>query len=241
MINLATSFKQKDTAHNTETLRRQRWYIAFREEQKRKEKLEAEAEDALSDFASAVILAQPEQIFEFNQKLDRYDEATVKALMENTEALERIEKQIQEQLKHAHVMEDGRKIFKSADGTWAVDQNGHKLDPQKDDLDLIPQTVVTAEDFLQTNDELKRLQKEHQEILDYQEKLDHARDRADKDNFSQDELDTLEQELETSMPQAVQEQLPDYKPEPQQSITMDMPKMPTISKPDTAMNFEPGM
>jgi len=132
--------------------------------------------------------------------------------MENTEALDFIQNKIDEQLEHAYKIQEGHQVFKSVDGTWAVDQNGRKLDPQKDDLDLIPQTAVTAEDFLQTNDELKRLQKERQEILDYQEKFDHAGDRADADDFSQDEFDGLKNSFNQFMPVEVRRKLPNYDP-----------------------------
>lgn len=53
---------------------------------------------------------------------------------------------------------------------------------------------------------------EQQQILDYQEKLDKARDRSDSDDFTKDERDELDKELEVDMPEAIKSQLPDYGP-----------------------------
>ena len=170
------------------------------------------AEDEFLDFAASAILATEIEVQEFQARLDTYDEATVKALMENTKALEAINERIQENLKHAQVTEDGKRVFKSEDGTWGLDENGTRFDSQTRDMDSIPPTKVTAEEAEKDFEERDLLKRERTELLDYQEKLDDARERSNSDDFTKDELDDLDKELEAGMPQAVKRQLPDYEP-----------------------------
>ena len=83
------------------------------------------------DLASSVILATEIEVQEFQAKLDIYDEVTVKALMENQKALDAINAEIEEKFKDSHVMDDGRKVLKSKDGTWAIDEEGNRLDAKQ--------------------------------------------------------------------------------------------------------------
>jgi len=162
--------------------------------------------------------------------------------MENTEALALIQDQLDAMLDRAFIMEDGRKVFKSEDGTWAVDQDGNKLDPEVDSIEAIPQTQDTAETYLEALEEKQRLEQERQELHDFQDKLDNTREPSNSDDFSKEELDELEKELEADMPQAVKQRLPDYDPskeldmksdfsataEPVGSSVVDMTMMPSM-------------
>lgn len=201
-------------ALHSENLRKERekWFIAAREHKERKELRVEQAEEEFLDFAVSAILATEIEVQEFQARLDTYDEATVKALMENQEALDLLQIQITEMLSSAHVMKDGTRVFKSEDGTWAVDEHGHRLDNETHDIDAISQTKVTAEEYLEVHEQKKQLMQERQELLDYQEKLDNARERSNSDDFTKDELDELDKELEADMPETVKRQLPDYKP-----------------------------
>lgn len=173
------------------------------------------------DLASSVILATEFEVQEFQAKLDIYDEATVKALMENQKALDAINAEIEEKFKDSHVMDDGRKVLKSKDGTWAIDEEGNRLDAQTNDIDEIPETRVKADDVVGDIKKRDELRIERQEIHDYQDKLDNARERSNADDFTKEELDGLDTDLEAEMPMAVKRQMPDYESSQETSLKSD--------------------
>ena len=207
-------------ALHSEALRKERekWFIAAKEHREQKELKAEKAEEEFLDFATSAILATEVEVQEFQATLDVYDEATVKALIENQEALDFIQAQIDSMLSSAYVMEDGTRVFKSEDGTWAVDEHGNRLDQETHNIDEIPQTKHTAEEYLDVKQEEHRLLQERQEIHEYQEKLDNARERSNSDDFTKEELDELEKELEAEMPETVKRQLPDYEPTQETSL-----------------------
>jgi len=221
MLRAIDHFDIKEALQTERDKQRQKWFIAAREQRERKEDIEAKAEDEFFDYAVSEILATQTEIANFQAKLDTYDEATTLALMENTEALAVIQGQLDTMLDRAFVMEDGRKVFKSEDGTWAVDQDGNKLNPEVDSIEAIPQTQDTAETYLEALQEKQRLELERQELHDYQDKLDNARERSNSDDFTKEELDELEKELEADMPQAVKQRLPDYDPSQEIDLKAD--------------------
>jgi len=221
MLRAIDHFDIREALQHEKDQQRKKWFIAAKEQRERKQALEAKAEDEFFDYAISEILASQTEIANFQAKLDTYDEATTLALMENTEALALIQDQLDAMLDSAFITEDGRKVFKSEDGTWAVDQDGNKLDPEVDNIDAIPQTVDTAETYLEALEEKHRLEQERQEIHDYQDKLDDARERSKSDDFSKEELDKLEAELETDTPQAVKQRLPDYDPSQKADLKSD--------------------
>ena len=218
MLRAIDHFDIKEALQDQKDQQRKKWFIAARDQREKKAQLEERADEDFMDYASSVILATEIEVQHFQAKLDVYDEATVKALMENTQALEAVNERIQEKLGHAHTLEDGRKVFKSEDGTWAIDEDGKELEATTNDMDIIPKTKVTAEEYKTDIEERNQLNTERQNILDYQEKLDDARERSHSDDFTREELDALDKELQTGMPMAVKRQLPNYDPSQETSL-----------------------
>lgn len=212
MLRMMENFEFQALRNENLRTEREKWFIAAKNHKERRELKAERAEDEFLHFATSAILATEIQIQEFQARLEIYDEATVKALMENQQALDLLQAQISEMLSTAHVIEDGTRVFKSEDGTWAVDEHGIRLDQNTHNMDTIPQTKYTAEQYLDGHEQKKQLIQERQEILDYQQKLDEARERSNFDDFTKDELDELDNALEAEMPQAVKRQLPDYDP-----------------------------
>jgi len=204
----------------SEVLRKERekWFIAAKEQRELKELKAEKSEEEFLDFMTSAVLAKEFEVEEFQAQLDVYDEVTVKALMENVKALEVVNARIKENLKSAHVMEDGMRVFKSEDGTWGIDEHGQRFDSETHDMHIIPPTRVTAEQAEADFNERNSLLRERTEILEYQEKLDDARERSNSDDFAKDELDELNKELEAEMPEAVKLQMPDF--EPSQETTL---------------------
>lgn len=204
----------------SEVLRKERekWFIAAREQRELKELKAEKSEEEFLDFVTSAVLATEIEVQEFQAQLDIYDEATVKALMENAKALEAVNARIQKNLKSAHVMEDGTRVFKSEDGTWGIDEHGQRFDSETHDMYSIPSTRVTAEEAEKDFIERDLLEREKTEILEFQEKSDYARERSNSDDFTKEELDELGKELEAEMPGAVKRQLPDYEPSQETSL-----------------------
>ena len=221
MLRAVDHFDIKEALQDQKDQQRTKWFIAAREQREKKTQLEERADDDFLDLASSVILATEIEIEQFQAKLDVYDEATVKALMENQVALDLVQTQIDSMLANTHVLEDGTRVFKSEDGTWAVDEHGDRIDSQIQDIDQIPQTKHTAEEYLDVKGQHKQLIQERRSILDYQEKLDDARERSNSDDFSKEELDTLDKELEADMPMTIKRQMSDYDPAQEKSLKSD--------------------
>lgn len=197
---------------------REKWFIVARDQREQQELKVDKSEEAFMELVASVILATEIEIQKFQAKLDTYDEATVKALMENTKLLEANNEKIQENLKHAHTLEDGTRVYKSEDGTWGVNEHGQRFDGDTHDIKTIPSTKVTAEEAEADFRTRDMLQHERTEILEFQEKSDHARERSNSDDFTKEELDELDKELEAEMPTAVRRQMPDYDPSQETSL-----------------------
>ena len=67
----------------------------------------------------------------FNRELDSYEKAAKAALEENArklvEARAKVRAAFKEMLDHAHKLPDGRRVFKSKDGTRVFDQDGRQV------------------------------------------------------------------------------------------------------------------
>lgn len=218
MMRLMDDFEIRALHSENLSKEREKWFIVARDQREQQEIKADKSEEAFMDFAASIILATEIEVQEFQAKLDVYDEATVKALMENTKALESINEKIQENLKHAHTLEDGTRFYKSEDGTWGINEHGQRFDNQTHDMETIPSTKVTAEEAETDFKTRDTLQRERTEILEFQEKSDHARERSNSDDFTKEELDELDKELEAEMPVAVKRQMPDYDPSKEVSL-----------------------
>ena len=132
-------------------------------------------------------------------------------------------------LDQAYVMDDGRRVFKSEDGSYVIDEHGQRVSPDELDFDLISRDKPTAEQYRAGLDARQSLLQEKKKILEFQEKLDDAREKIEDGDLSKQELDDLDAELNAAMPQSVKrhaahiapdDQTPDLasdSPEPEQS------------------------
>lgn len=188
------------------TLERQTAYQRHEEEQRRDlERLEA---------------ATADQIGVFRDRLDHYDTAVVEALMENGEALDKARQRREDIEAKAYRLPDGRMAFKTGDGKRVMDENGKEVPRGVIQPESIPNDAPQWDAFKAATSEEKRLLKERDELHDYQQKLDQARDNLDKGGVTSKDLDTLGDDLEKSMPDAVKqkvgEQGPSREPDAQQ-------------------------
>lgn len=224
LVHLAEHFADDNRFGTTEAARRRQWFIKAKRDNARQEELLDKAEDSMLATAAIVTQATEIQIAEFRAKLDQYDEATIKALNENRIRMDEVKArlaeldiEIQEMLNQAYVMEDGRRVFLTKDGTQAFDEDGNEVSPDELDFNLIGPEKPTWESYSGARDERdalraeqERLEAERQEILDFQEKVDAARDRLDEGDITKDELDALDSELADAMPPSVRKQTPGF-------------------------------
>lgn len=196
-------FQEPNSTDKLADANRRKWFIAARKDKERKTQIEEQSEEALLDFAVAVIVATEIEIQTFQSKLDTYDEATVIALMENQELLDAVNERIADMLSRAYILEDGRRVFKTEDGKRVFDEHGEQIDEAIIHPDVIADDKPTWEAFSKSQDERATLLQEREGLIEYQEKLDDARESSNADSFTKEELDELEAELEADMPQAI--------------------------------------
>lgn len=194
--------------------RRKRDFVHRRNERERKEEIEDKAEAAVSAMAAFAVspLAAVQQIAEFEADLTLYDTATVDALMANDLQLEKVRADLEALLSQAFVMEDGRRVFRTENGTQVIDEFGEEVRPDKIDPATIPDHHPTWEEFAAVRDQYATLQQEHEALIGYQEQLDEAREALAEGEISQAELEDLQAKLIEEMPDAVQARLPQEHP-----------------------------
>lgn len=201
--NLGREFKGR-----TDALFQQRLMRMQREERERRERKEGIAEEASEIVDFALTLVATSEIEDFRLELSTYDAATVDAIQDNAEALEAVEAKLQPYLDQAFILPDGRRVFKTADGLEAYDENGKLLDVDVIDPNLIEDWRPRWETVKPIIEQRERLLQERDELFDYQKKLDDARERLDTGEISRAEFNELRQSLKDQMPDAVREKIP---------------------------------
>jgi len=209
VLELGDHFRSVDGRRQSDWERLQRQFAHKRNEQERREKLEDRMEDNATAFAAGMAVATDIQIQDFEAKLDRYEAATVAALIENQERLDTVTAQMFVLLDQAYVLEDGRRVFKAEDGTQVFDEFGEEVGADEIDPDLIGGDYPTWESYQPLLAEKQALDTEREQLLDYQERLDDARDRIADGDLTEAELDELDAELADLAPPAVRAQVPD--------------------------------
>ena len=231
MVNLGEHFASDDRSRHSEWLRQQQWFIKARQDNQRRDTIEDKAEQNVSAFASAVVVATAMQIEEFEIRLDSYDEATVIALMENQELLDAVNARIDALLAQAYVMEDGRRVFKTEDGTQVFDETGVEIEASVLDPNLIGRDRPTWEAFSAEKDTQQALVVERTEILEFQEMADAAREQIAEGEISEADLEALDAELLDMMPASVRDYVPGLEPAtPAPDVTVDVTN-PTVVPP----------
>lgn len=212
MVKLGEHFASDDRSRHSEWLRQQRWFIKARQDTQRRDTIEDKAEQDVSAFATAVVMATPIQIEEFEIKLDSYDGAIVAALMENQELLDAVRNDIVAMLAQAYVLEDGRRVFKTEDGTQVFDEFGTEVPADEVDPLQIDDSLPTWEAFSAKNDLEQSLATERAQIFEFQEKVDAARDQIAEGDISETDLEALDADLLDTMPPAVRNHVAGLEP-----------------------------
>jgi len=180
-------------------------------------------------------LTTPVQVATFKARLDTYDTATVEALMNNERQFAEIRERFQSMLLEAHVLPDGRRVFRTRDGKQVFDEHGWEVSPDTLKADAIDPRRPTWEDLQGARDQEKRIIEERDRLDQYQQKLDEARNKVNEGNLTKEELDQLGKELEKSMPKPVREVVQRNDAQCAQ-IDSDLPTPATASSPDSLLS-----
>lgn len=208
MIQLGEHFRTDDRSRHSDWLRQQHWFIKARHDQVRREEITEQLEEDFAAFATDVAMASQVRIAEFEARLDAYDEATVKALMENQKALDLVNTQLEEMLDRAYVLEDGRRVFKTEDCTQVFDEFGKEVTFSELDSDQITPDMPTWEQASPFFERKRQLELERTQIHEFQEKVDAARERVADGEIPEAELEELDAELAGAMPPSVKAHIP---------------------------------
>ena len=111
-------------------------------------------------------------------------------------------------LSRAHRLEDGRRVFKTEDGQRVFDEFGTELDRETIDPNTIDDNAPRWEAYQPLMLEEARLEAQRASLIEFQDKLDDARERSSQEDFTVEELESLEAELEADMPPSVAQFLP---------------------------------
>lgn len=207
LIQLSDHFSNDERDRHSEQLRRKQWFIKAKIDHAKREEVLDNAEEAMITAATVITAAANAQIAEFERTLDIYDEATVKALMLNQEQLDTINIELMALLDRAHVIEDGRRVFKTQDGTQVFDEHGVEIGRDEVDFDAISPNNPSWEKYQPIFTQKSELEAERKKIHEFQDKVDDARKRIDEGGISEQELDDLDAELADVMPPSVKVQI----------------------------------
>ncbi|MEL6477325.1 MAG: hypothetical protein AAFR17_08345 [Pseudomonadota bacterium] len=147
--------------------------------------------DALHD---GVALIAAQQAFNYSRRLDRLRAQNTEALMRNGEALDLARRDLSDLLDRAYVHDDGRKLFRSADGTQVFDEAGNDATADVDP-DLIAPHHPTFDEFQGKKLSVQKLEEEQEQLFEAQRRLDKAEEDLSDGTLDADELDALEAEF----------------------------------------------
>lgn len=208
---LRREFAARSEAAVYERIRRQEFDDRKRRDREEKKERDQRIEDDLGVILAVVTTAEVQA---FRVELDAYDVATVEALQLNEAELAQVQDKLEKLFAEAHVLPDGRRVFKTEDGARVFDEHGAELPAEE----IAPQDIEDWRPKWETVNgviqERKALERQRTEILEYQQKLDDARERLDAGDLDRKEFDELRKDLKAQMPDAVRAQLPEAEKKP---------------------------
>lgn len=221
MLRMMDDFELRALRQEQRDYERAKWFIASKQRGQEKEIREERAEQNVGDLAASIVIVDPIEVEAFRADLDTYDAATIEAIMENREILERLYRERDMLLERAYQLEDGTRVFKSEDGMQVFDEHGDLVSPDRVDPDQIADHYPSAESYLEQLRLIEQHEAIDQNLIKYQTQLDEARERLDSGELSQSEFDELRSSIENDMPIEVRRKLPEYDPTQEAELKTD--------------------
>ena len=144
-------------------------------------------------------------------RLEETEVAVIRALATVRDRIAETRLALDDMLNRAAELPDGTKVFRTRDGTRAYTEDGELLTPEQMAGIQWRDDAPSWEDFTETRDAHEAAVEAEQNILDYQEQvLDPARERIDSGDVpSREELEEIEERMETEMPDELRAYLGD--------------------------------
>lgn len=202
--------------------RQQKLFAKQKDDAAKREQIEERTEADVAAFWTGAAMASEAQIRAFSVKLDIYETATVEALIANDRAMEAVQAKIADMLARAYVLEDGRRVFKTEDGTQVFDEFGEEVGTDHIAPGDIDDSFPTWEQYSAEREIERALAEERTQIIEFQERLDEAREEISGGDITEADLEKLDAELADLMPPAVANQMPEadqeVAPSPQPTV-----------------------
>ncbi|RFB04280.1 hypothetical protein [Parvularcula marina] len=172
--------------------------LVLQNERLKKKELEAEAaeSEAEANFVRELVIKEaldPARLAKLSTRIDTHQELLIIALLENQTALDQAQDKIDLMLEEAYVLEDGRRVFKTRDGSQIYDEHGREVEM---DTDLIDNSSPHWDVFSESVEIKNNLQEEREALLEYQQKLDEAEVAIENGTLTSDDLDELDALME---------------------------------------------
>lgn len=139
----------------------------------------------------------------------------------------------------AHVLPDGRRVFKTIDGQKVFDEHGQELSPDTMDPNGIDDRRPRWEAFKAGLDERAALTHERRQILEYQEKLDETRERLDRGGLTENDLSSMKDELMLAAPERVRRKLDVEEPQANRPANRSAPALEEMEELVRATRLAP--
>jgi len=178
------------------------WREANERRAEQRERLELQEAELASVMTVATLVIE-EQRRDFAVRLARLEVATADALLANEVELAEAQAAVDSLLAQAFVLPDGRRVFKTMDGRRVIDEQGREIDARIVPPDSISDSKPRWEVFAEATSKFDQLKRERRDLLDYQAKLDKARERLDDGSLMAADLDALDKELQAAAPASV--------------------------------------
>lgn len=180
--------------------------------EKNKEESQRTSDQAQAVLTTMLVFGVPSQeIQAIERRIGYHQEAVIEALQENREQLDQAEEHLDHLLSKAHVLEDGRRVFETEDGTRVNDEFGRQLRQADISPDDIDNARPKWESYDQARTERDRLVELQTELIEYQDRLDEAQVRLQDGDLTREELSDLN-DLLADAPTAVRSRLPQGDP-----------------------------
>lgn len=229
MVRLSEHFERKEQSHHSDWVKQQRWFIKSRQDKKQRADAEQKHDDEVLASAIEAVIATQTQLQGFEVRLDEYDESIVAALMDNQILLDEIGQRLMDveadlaplfDDPHANnVMDDGRRVFLTADRSQAYDEIGQEIGSEEYDYDLFGADAAPVDPYighLKLRGELIQSRTEaleaRQNIYEFEESVADARLESTSGEMTQDRLEELSAELDDLMPPEIGIHMSGYEP-----------------------------
>lgn len=200
---------------------------------KNAEKAKNENDDTSDDILIVVAMASQENVQAFRDQLNEMQQRTIERVLYLQHQRDALLAEQQQMLENAYALEDGRRVFRSEDSTYVIDENGSEVRRDVVDPDDIGDGFTSAETYLSITRRLDDNEHATSEAIQFQEQLDDLGDRLGRDELTQEELDVFIQELEYITPESFQ---PDMDIDPSQPQSS-----PHMTTPDPETDIGPGL